>query len=211
MVLRLNGANSLLPGANRTSEIDIWQAASEQGIAPPLLHVDEHAKFLISTYIESTLPPQPQLDDALINRAFSLLNRCHQLDIEAPSISYTDHINQYWEIIEGKAHLANPGLQQQRHLMQGLLEDILGSNTPTGLCHHDPVIANFVGTPERLYLIDWEYAAGGLLIMDIAAFATEWKIDDRTVIEQSGVQLDLLNTAKTLYTYLCDLWVAATA
>ena len=211
MVLRLNGTNSLLPGANRTSEINIWKVASEQGIAPPLIHVDEHANYLISTYIESSLPPQPQLDDALKDQAFNLLNRCHQLDIEAPGINYADHINQYWEIIEGKAHLANPELLQQRRFMQSLLEKILGSNTPTGLCHHDPVISNFVGTPERLYLIDWEYAAGGLFIMDIAALATEWKIDDSTVIEQSGVELDLLDEAKALYQYLCDLWVAAKA
>jgi thiamine kinase-like enzyme len=206
MVLRLNGDDSLLPGSNRTSEIDIWQAASHEGIAPPLLYVDEHTRYLVSTYIESTLPPQPQLDENFIDQAFSLLSRCHQLDIEAPSIDYTDHIKKYWDIIEGKDHIGNPGLRQQRQAMQGVLEDILSSGTPMGLCHHDPVIVNFVGSTKRLYLIDWEYAAHGLLVMDYAALGIEWGIDDATIVARTGLVPEELMMAKSLYRYLCALW-----
>lgn len=206
MVLRLNGDDSLLPGSSRTSEIKIWQTASHQGIAPPLLYVDEHTRYLVSTYIENTLPPQSQLDEAFIDQAFSLLSRCHQLDIEAPSIDYTDHIKKYWDIIEGKGHVTNSGLQQQRRPMQELLESLLNSETPTGMCHHDPVIANFVGNSERLYLIDWEYAAHGLLVMDYAALGIEWGIDDATIIARTGLEPEELTMAKSLYHYLCALW-----
>jgi thiamine kinase len=206
MVLRLNGEDSLLPGSNRTSEIKIWQAASQQGIAPPLLYVDEHTRCLVSTYIENTLPSQPQLDKTFIDQALSLLSRCHQLDIEAPSIDYADHIKKYWDIIEGKDHITNPGLQQQRRGMQELFEDILNSDTPTGLCHHDPVVANFVGSTDRLYLIDWEYAAHGLLVMDYAALGIEWGIDDATIVARTGLEPGLLTMAKSLYRYMCALW-----
>ncbi len=206
MVLRLNGDDSLLPGSSRTSEIKIWQAASHQGIAPPLLHVDEHTRYLVSTYIENALPPQPQFDEIFIDQAFSLLSRCHQLDIEAPSIDYRDHITKYWAIIEGKGHIANPGLRQQRRPMQELLEDILNSGTPTGMCHHDPVVANFVGSTERLYLIDWEYAAHGLLVMDYAALGIEWGISDATIVARTGLEPEELTMAKSLYRYLCALW-----
>lgn len=211
MVLRLNGEDALLPGSSRTSEIKIWKAASQQGIAPPLLHVDEHTRYLVSAYIESALPPQPQLDNTFIDQALSLLNRCHQLDIEAPRIDYSDHIKQYWEIIEGRDHTTNPDLQQQRQPMQGLLEDILNSDTPTGLCHHDPVIANFVGNTNRLYLIDWEYAAHGLQVMDYAALGTEWGLDDATILSRTGLDPELLTNAKALYNYLCRLWERATS
>ncbi len=206
MVLRLNGDDSLLPGSNRASEIKIWQAASQQGIAPALLHVDEHTRYLVSTYIENALPPRPQLDKTFIDQALSLLSRCHQLDIEAPRIDYTDHIKKYWDIIEGKGHVTNSGLQQQRQAMQELLEDILNSDTPTGLCHHDPVVANFVGSTERLYLIDWEYAAHGLLVMDYAALGIEWGIDDETIVARTGLEPEELTIAKSLYRYMCVLW-----
>ena len=209
MVLRLNGANSLLPGANRSSETGIWQAASEQGIAPPLLHVDEQAGFLVSTYICNSLPPEPLLNENFVELAIELLNRCHQLDVDVPDIDYASHIEQYWQKIESKNHPGNPALAEQREPMRITLEALLNSTASTGLCHHDPVVANFVGTPEKLYLIDWEYAARGLLVMDYAALATEWDIDDATIQKQTGIKPELLSNAKALYGYLCSLWEEA--
>ena len=206
MVLRLNGTTSLIPYANRNHETDIWQAASKQGIAPPLLYVDKDAKYLVSAYIENHLPPQPQLDKTFIDQAFKLLKRCHQLNIEAPSIDYASHIEQYWKIIESKDHQANPALNNQREPMRAALDALINSDTPTGLCHHDPVVANFVGSPDRLYLIDWEYAAHGLLVMDYAALAIEWGIDDITVLANTKIKPESLSTAKALYKYLCELW-----
>ena len=37
MVLRLNNQQQLLPSADHLTEAKIWQAASDKGIAPPLL------------------------------------------------------------------------------------------------------------------------------------------------------------------------------
>lgn len=211
LVLRINGPNSLLPGAGRENEINIWQEASKQGIAPPLVFVDSNNQYLVSTYINNELPPQPQLNPACVDQAFNLLDRCHQLDINAPTINYLDHIEHYWQIIESGNKTPSPTLINQRKPMQLLLDSLLISNTPTGLCHHDPVIANFVGSPDRLYLIDWEYASNGLQIMDFAALATEWNLDDATVLEHTKLEPELLIKAKELYRYLCLLWEDAIA
>ena len=207
MVLRLNGEASLLPGANRSPEIKIWQAASQQGIAPPLIYVDEDALYLVNTFIPNQLPATPPLDKTYIDQALSLLNRCHQLKVDAPIINYASHIEHYWQIIESKNTLLNPALIEQREPMRLMLETLLSSSAQTGLCHHDPVIPNFVGTPNRLYLIDWEYAAHGLLVIDYAALSTEWGIDDATILARTGIEPELLTMAKSLYKYLCELWV----
>ena len=206
MVLRLNGTDSILPGANRNNEIDIWKAASQQGIAPPLLYSDEHNRFLVSTCIDNHLPSHPPLNEAFTNQAFDLLKRCHKLNVAAPNINYASHIEHYWQIIKTKDQSPNHALHQQRKPMQSTLKALLRANTPTGPCHHDLVIANFVGTPNRLYLIDWEYAARGLLVMDYAALSTEWNIDDTTVLARTGIRPELLTKAKALYGYLCKLW-----
>jgi thiamine kinase-like enzyme len=206
MVLRINGRDSLIPGASRSNEIKIWQAAGNKGIAPPLAYVDDRNRFLVSGYISNDLPPQPQLNGAFLDQAFDLLDRCHRLDINTPGIDYNRHIEHYWHIIETGNQPPDPALRKQRKPMQSLLESLINSNTPSGLCHHDPVIENFVGTPERLYLIDWEYAANGLLIMDYAALATAWQIDDETVLARTTFKPESLTSAKTLYGYLCSLW-----
>jgi thiamine kinase-like enzyme len=208
MVLRLNGAETLLPGANRSSEIKIWQVTSTQGIAPPLLYVDNQNRFLISTYINNSLPPQPPIDETFVDQAFNLLKIFHQLDTDAPTIDYASHIENYWQIIERKSKLLNPLLNEQRKPMQEVLATLTNSGTAMGLCHHDLVIANFVGNADRLYLIDWEYAAHGLQVMDYAALSIEWGIDDAVVIERTGIELELLIMAKTFYKYMCSLWAA---
>jgi len=206
LVLRINGPGSLLPGASRDNEIRIWQEASKQGIAPPLVFVDPNNNFLVSTFINSKLPPRPQLNPACVDQVFSLLDRCHRLDINAATINYFDHIEHYWQIIESGNKSPAPTLIKQRKPMRLMLESLLNSDTPTGLCHHDPVIANFVGSPDRLYLIDWEYAANGLQIMDYAALASEWKLDDATILEHTNIEPGLFTKTRVLYRYLCLLW-----
>jgi thiamine kinase-like enzyme len=210
LVLRINGAGSLLPGANRSNEITIWQAAGKQGLAPPLLYVESNNQYLVSQYIDSDLPPQPQTNTTVIDQAFRLLEGCHQLDVKTSPINYFSHIAYYWQLIEARKHTPGPALSEQRRPMHETLESLIKSNTPTGLCHHDPVIQNFVGTPKRLYLIDWEYAATGLQIMDYAALATEWQLDDKTILERTKFSSKSLNSAKSLYQYLCLLWEEAT-
>jgi thiamine kinase-like enzyme len=211
MVLRLNATDTLLPGANRNHEIEIWQAASQLEIAPPLLHVDEKNRFLVSRYINNSLTAQASPNEAFVEQAFDLLERCHPLELDTPGIDYISHIEQYWQAIENQGGLQRPALHDQREPMRRLLETLINSGAQTGLCHHDPVITNFVGNPDRLYLIDWEYAARGLRVMDYAALGVEWGIDEALIITRMGLEPELLSMAKTWYGYLCDLWAACSS
>lgn len=210
MVLRLNGADSMIPNCDRSNEINIWQAASKKGIAPPLLHVDEQQRFLVNAYIQNSTPSEAPFDESFVNQAIELLKNCHQLDVDATTIDYISHIEQYWDIIESKKIPVATSLRKQRDPMRQLLEEILNSDALTGLCHHDPVVANFVGNMEKLYLVDWEYAAHGLLVMDFAALATEWKLGDKVILERTGIGPELLMMARNFYCYECQLWEVIT-
>ena len=207
-MLRINGQNLLLPGESRNHEVKIWQAASRAGIAPPLLFSDEQAGFLVNSYIDSDLPANRVENVDLANQALDLLISSHQLQIKTPAIDYAKHIARYWSVIESNNTPINPTLTTQRVPMQLVLKTLLNSAPATDLCHHDPVVANFVGNSERLYLIDWEYAANGLQVMDYAAFGIEWGLDDEIIVKRSGVDAQILVLAKTLYLYICSLWEA---
>lgn len=209
LVLRLSGKDTLLPGGSRRSETKIWRAASAAGLAPPLLYADEQQGILLSTYIADKLPAQPEASQAIVEHAFDLLERCHQLDIDAHSMDYRQHIRHYWQLIEAGGGATDLSLVKQRKPMQELLESLRSSGAQTALCHHDPTVANFVGSPDRLYLVDWEYAARGLVVMDYAALAVEWGIDDAVVLARAAVERELLAMAKRLYGYLCALWIEA--
>jgi thiamine kinase-like enzyme len=211
LVLRLNSTDSALPGINRNIEIDIWKAASQQGIAPPLLFADESNRFLVSTYIDNSLPSRPPFYEAFTMQAFELLKRCHRLDVDAPAIDYFSHIEHYWKIIENKDQLSNRTLLDQRGPVRSMLQSLIASTPSTGLCHHDPVVANFVGNTKKLYLVDWEYAARGLVVMDYAALGIEWGMDEEMVLAQTGLEAELLGRAEAVYRYLCELWQEATS
>jgi len=210
-VLRLNSADSALAGINRNVEVNIWKAASQRGIAPPLLYADERNRFLVSAYIDNSMPARPPCDKAFTQQAFNLLQQCHELDVDAPVIDYSSHFEHYWQIIENNNQPSNQALPGQRAPMQSMLESLIASAPSTGLCHHDPVVANFVGSPDRLYLIDWEYAAQGLLVMDYAALGIEWGMDKELVLAQTGLEPALLVRAEAVYRYLCELWQEATS
>ncbi len=206
LVMRLNASSRLLPDSNRSNEIRVWQAASAAGLAPPLLYSNERESIQISAYVPDSLPARPEADTAIADHALNLLGRCHQLDVAAPNLDYARHIRRYWQLIEAGGHSIDPSLSGQREHMQGLVDSLSTGGAVTALCHHDPVRANFVGSTDRLYLIDWEYAARGWVVMDYAALLIEWNMDDQSVLARPGVEPDQLAMAKQLYRYTCALW-----
>ena len=210
MVLRINAPATALPNPDRGVEARVWRAASEEGIAPRLLYADPGGAFLVSAYIENGLPDRPQDNQGLTEQALELLQRCHRLNVDAPVIDYAAHIDRYWQIIQDRGASVDPSLREQRGPMHRILKDITRSSTPADLCHHDLVMENFVGSQKRLYLIDWEYAARGLRVMDYAAFAVEWGIEAALVCERTGTEPELLSMAMDFYRYQCHLWEAIT-
>ncbi len=205
LVLRLNAGGDLLPGGGRDAEVVAWRSASDSGIAPPLLFADTENGILLSEFIDGELPARPQDDPLLGARALDLLQRCHRMEARLPAIDYRAHVKTYWQMILG-AGMPVPAPARQRREMQRVLETLLTSDLGWGPCHHDPVVANFVGSRERLYLVDWEYAARGLQLMDYAALNVEWGLDVDEPAAAAGADARLLAMATRFYRYLCALW-----
>lgn len=207
LVLRINATHNALPGIDRNRETIIWRAASKAGVAPRLLHTE--AQFLVSEFVASDIPASAPHSEVRLSQAIGLLEKCHALNVNVSSLDYVAHIQHYWDLIEENGAKADASLIQQKQPMQVLLHHLLASQAKSVLCHHDPVKANFVGSAQRLYLIDWEYAAKGMAVMDFAALAMEWGVDDQAVLKYTNVQADEFNQAKTLYKYMCHLWATA--
>lgn len=207
MVLRINASGNVLPGIHREREATIWRAASQAGIAPLLLHADQ--QFLVSEFIEGhdVLAKTPPAEEEL-SQVVGLLEKCHSLAVDVAQLDYESHVQHYWDLIEVNSAQVDESLFLQRQTMQAILHDLLSSQSQSVLCHHDPVKANFVGSKQRLFLIDWEYAAQGMAIMDYAALTIEWGLADQIIIDRTAVQPKELELAKTLYRYLCQLWTA---
>jgi thiamine kinase-like enzyme len=205
MVMRLN-APGQVPGIDRTREAQIWRAAYGAGLAPELLHFDPEAGFQITEYIEGAALDRSQMDGVWTDRVFDLLTATHGLEIDAPMLDYSLYIEEYWRLIESAPILHNLPLQRQRQPLQTLVAEFIASAPATGLCHHDPVMSNVIRDGDRLYLLDWEYATRGFIAMDYAVLSVDWDIADSVIIERTGIDPAVLDRAKPLYRYICDLW-----
>jgi tRNA A-37 threonylcarbamoyl transferase component Bud32 len=206
MVLRLNRLDHLLPGSSRKVESVVLDEASQSGIAPPLLFIDEEAGYLVSIYIDNLPGTRTEITDHLLDQLFDLLGRCHRLQADVPTLDYLAHVNHYWQQIDAGPLLPPLELADQKSAMETEMTKLSGYGAMTGLCHHDPIPGNFVGGPDRLYLVDWEYSARGLIVMDYAALVIEWKINDAEVLARTGIAPPVLDSAKMIYQYLCALW-----
>jgi thiamine kinase-like enzyme len=182
LAMRLNSPAVALPGVDRANEARIWQAASNAGLAPAVLHIDTQSGLLVTEYIDGASLDASEIDDPLIDRLVRLLADVHELDINVLR------------------------LLQRREPLQQLVEEFMASVTHIGLCHHDPARSNVVRRDNKLYLLDWEYAARGPVEMDFAALSVEWDIDTAEICNRTALEPVLLETAKTIYLYICALW-----
>lgn len=206
LILRVNAPAEKFPGIDRAREARIWRAASDARFAPPLVFVDPEERFIVTEYIDGHALDPSQLDGASVDRLFALLAGIHDLDLDVPVLDYSIYIRVYWKKIDSESGLHNPDLQWQRQTMQALVTEFIASKPATGLCHHDPVPSNVIPANNRLYLLDWEYAARGFVAMDYAALAVDWGIEDAVIVEHTGTDPTVLDMAKQLYFHFCQLW-----
>ena len=182
------------------------KAASNAELAPAVLHSDEQTGLLVTEYIDGASLNQFAIDDALIDRLLNLLARVHALDLKVPVLDYGVHIEKFWRLIESRKKLNDTGLLNQRRAMRERVAEFAALTTSVGLCHHDPTRANVVGKDSNLYLLDWEYAARGPVAMDYAALSVEWDIDSAEIVNRIALEPALLELAKIIYRYVCQLW-----
>lgn len=205
-VMRLNKPSAVLPGVDRAEEIRNLQAAGGAGIAPRVMHSDLQAGLLITEYIDGTTFGGSNIDSMLIDRLVNLLSRVHSLAIETPAIDYAAHVDAFWRLIEDRQTRPNESLLQRRESMCALVNGLVTADSTIALCHHDPSRSNVIDRNGQLILLDWEYAAPGPVVMDYAALSIEWGIDATEITRRVALNPDMLETAKTVYRYVCQLW-----
>lgn len=161
LVLRLNrpGADSL--GICRQREYLIWQAMADMGIAPRPIHINRQLDFVIYPYLEGRIWTAADMQDPnQIKRLGNTMEKYQHACIVQPPRNYVDYLQHYWKQLEGTP-AATPGLAAEwRHFVPELQAFQQAEWTPV-LTHHDLIPENIIDDGQRLYIVDWEYAAPG--------------------------------------------------
>ncbi|HCU91146.1 MAG TPA: hypothetical protein DGR97_14440 [Gammaproteobacteria bacterium] len=206
-VLRLNTCKSSKLAVDRAREETIVKHAAAAGIAPTVGYCSVQAGVLITEFVDGVHWDKKTITDpGNLSQLINLLQSVHTLDVDTPAINYFMYAEQYWAALNAEKIKIPQRLQHERSFIMGHREYDFLNSQGTHLCHHDLSPSNIIQHQDRLYLLDWEYAARGSRTFDYAGFLTEWEISIDQIQKYESLDPESIRLAARLYRYICQLW-----
>ncbi len=168
-----------LLGISRRNEVVCQQAAGAWGLAPEVVH--HEPGLLVSRFVAGrTLTAAEIRQPALLARLAAMLHRLHQ--------SWDTLIGEFlyfcpFQVVRTYARSAARLGAELPGEIDDLLEDARSLSRRIApfrpvLCHNDLLPANLIDDGQRLWLVDWEYAAIGHPFFDLANLSANAALDD---------------------------------
>jgi thiamine kinase len=168
-VVRVHDPAASTLGANHEREELLHAVAAAAGLAPALIHVDEGHRFMIMEHVSGATWGAE--DFSRPERIVQLGAALHALRaVPPPAVAIFD----IETLLEKHSQTLSAALPEERaqvgKLMDRARTALRVSQTtqrPRAVVHNDLHHSNLIGT-ERLYLLDWEYAAVADPLLDAA-------------------------------------------
>jgi thiamine kinase-like enzyme len=189
-VLRIAGAGTA-SYIDRTAEAHNARLAAGIGIAPEVLYADPASGLMLTRFVPASTPltAADLRQPATLRRAMDLLKHLHESGRSFRGrMELLPKLDQYIALAARKGWPEGLDLTPARGAAEAARPALEHAAAPRAPCHIDPVPHNFVtgGTPQALYLLDWEYAAMCEPMWDLAAVSIEAELDkatDRVLLE----------------------------
>jgi thiamine kinase-like enzyme len=164
-VVRMCGAETALLGIDREAEMAAGQAAFDAGVGPEVTGFLLEDGCLVTAFVEGRgLEPADVRED--IPRVAEALHRIHTSHVAVHATFSPFRIGDgYRELTAERGGVVSPQADEAAQAAKRI-EDALPPYKPA-LCHNDLLPANLLDDGERLWIIDWEYAAMGDPFFDL--------------------------------------------
>jgi aminoglycoside phosphotransferase (APT) family kinase protein len=169
-VVRLHDAMAQTLGANHEREARLHAAAAAAGLAPALVHVDPEHRFMVMEFVPG--PVWSAQDFGRPDRLMRLGAALYSLHAVVPPAVAPFDIPAV--LASHHERLAAAASEDERRWFAQLMrraDEALAESGTAGrakvLVHNDLYHSNLIGA-ERLYLLDWEYAAVSDPVFDLA-------------------------------------------
>jgi thiamine kinase-like enzyme len=174
-VLRLAGAGTS-EYIDRAAEAHNARVAAAAGVNAEVLHVEITDGTMLARYIDDSLTMSEAAfkDLARVERAARAFRRMHSFPQP-----FTGRFDVFAQIDEYLALLRRNGaripdgyeaLQKEADAARRVLGERPAALAP---CHNDPLAENFLDAPDRMYLVDWEYAGMNDPMWDLGDLSVE--------------------------------------
>jgi thiamine kinase-like enzyme len=175
-VVRIPGRDSERLGIDRRREYACTVSAHGCGAAPEAVAFFEDTGILITRFIAGQeLPEEDMHQPPMLRRVAEAIRRYHTGPGFPGTFSPFQTVRDYlaWSAPRG-APL--PERFDWMLAQANRLEAALGPPDPPRPCHNDLLRANFIADGDRVWIIDWEYAAMGDLFFDLGNFAVHHQL-----------------------------------
>jgi thiamine kinase len=213
-VVRLHEPCAVALGVDRRREAVLQAAAADAGLASRVLAADPEGRYLVTEFLDGA--PWQAVDMDNESRLGALAQTLLELHaVPAPAVPARDlrallehHVAQ----IAAQDAPAAPELLPQLHRARDILARQADAARPACIVHGDLTHSNLIG-PDRPRLIDWEYAAVGDPLADLAclvAYYPQVATHGAALLRRCGLSgsasLSALEDLAWVYRFLSELW-----
>ncbi|MFT4768817.1 MAG: thiamine kinase [Glaciecola sp.] len=154
--------------AQRELELAIQTQAAAHNIAPRIDYGDPKSGVTVMEWIDGQQDTQ--------NRPAALaqlLRNIHVLRPRGKPVESIDVLQDYRTAIAPQSPLAELVSAENPRIDKAMNDIVMDGNVDRVLCHNDLLCANRLQGKSHLYALDWEYAAPGDPLFDLAVCASE--------------------------------------
>jgi thiamine kinase len=213
-VVRLHDALAKTLGANHQREAELHAAAAAAGLAPALVHIDPEHRFMVMEFVPG--PVWSAQDFGRPDRLMRLGAALYSLhSVVPPAVAPFDIpavLASHHERLAAAAPDERGWLAKLMRRADAALAESGTHGRPKVLVHNDLYHSNLIGE-ERLYLLDWEYAAVTDPLFDLAcvlAYYPQATASADTLLDASGLASaatpEMLRQATWLFILLSYFW-----
>jgi len=174
LVVRFDTPAVRLLGLDRAAEVDVLRAIEGRELGPELVFADPRRGVLVTRRLPGRACTPGGLRDPLLLRNLGAnLRRLHETVLPPPDIAPLDmarSLDRYASLV-GNVRARRTARETCRSLRAAA-----GHRRKPALCHNDPVAQNILRGPA-LRLIDWEFAAPGDPLFDLAVVIGHHDLD----------------------------------
>ena len=178
-VLEIAAPNT--PVAEWRRRLHTQELAANAGLAPPVIHVDEARRAVLTALVTDRSFPafygDPRTHEAAIAKLGTMLRCVHELPLpaDAPESDPRELLATIWPGLS--TGFALPGFVREA-VDRLLTEHAPPRDRPLVLCHNDVNPSNIIYDGERLWLVDWDTAGPNDALYDLATVSVFLRMDE---------------------------------
>lgn len=200
--VRIGNEATKILGANIENEAACTSVAMQAGLAPPIILFSPEKKVLVTTFIPSQKSVDLR-DPHTLSQVVGQIKKLHALKEEFPQkFSPFQALRGYYMQLQRQS----VSLDFDCLALLEKLEKLIPSPHRLAPCHLDLHHANLIDDGQKVWLIDWEYAAMADPLLDLAVLAATEHFSDEEMAHLLALYDPTQDfTSLYLYRILADL------